>query len=61
MHLAKEREVAELLGIPATVTQAALFPVAYTIGTDFRPAARPPAETITFWNTWGENRCSPTP
>ncbi len=55
MHLAKEREVAELLGIPATVTQAALFPVAYTIGTDFRPAARPPAETVTFWNSWGES------
>ena len=55
IHLAKEREVAELLGIPATVTQAALFPVAYTIGTDFLPAARPPAETITFWNTWGEH------
>ena len=54
MHLAKEREVAELLGIPATVTQAALFPVAYTIGTDFRPAARPPAETITYWDTWGQ-------
>jgi nitroreductase len=53
MHLAKEREVAELLGIPAAVTQAALFPVAYTIGTDFRPASRPPAETITFWDTWG--------
>jgi nitroreductase len=52
MHLFKEKEVAELLGIPATVTQAALFPVAYTIGTDFRPAKRPPAETITFWNTW---------
>jgi nitroreductase len=55
MHLAKEREVAELLGIPSTVTQAALFPVAYTIGTDFRPAARPPAETITFWDEWGED------
>ncbi len=55
MHLAKEREVAEVLGIPDAVMQAALFPVAYTIGTDFRPAARPPAETITFWNTWGEN------
>jgi nitroreductase len=52
MHLFKEQEVAELLGIPPTVTQAALFPVAYTIGTDFRPAARPPAETITFWNSW---------
>jgi hypothetical protein len=47
--------VGEVLGIPDTVTQAALFPVAYTIGTDFRPAARRPAETITFWNTWGEN------
>jgi nitroreductase len=54
MHLAKEREVGELLGIPATAMQAALFPVAYTIGTDFRPAARPPAETVTFWNTWGD-------
>ena len=52
MHLAKEREVAELLGIPATVTQAALFPVAYTIGTDFRPASRPSAETVTYWDTW---------
>jgi len=55
MHLAKEREVAQLLGIPDTVTQAALFPVAYTIGTDFRPAARPAAETITFWDSWGES------
>ena len=55
MHLAKEQEVAELLGIPDTVTQAALFPVAYTIGTEFRPAERPPAETITFWDSWGES------
>jgi nitroreductase len=54
MHLFKEQEVAELLGIPPTVTQAALFPVAYTIGTDFRPAARPSAETVTSWNTWGQ-------
>jgi nitroreductase len=53
MHLAKEREVAELLGIPDTVTQAALFPVAYTIGTDFKPASRPAAETVTFWDVWG--------
>ena len=54
LHLARERDVAELLGIPDTVTQAALFPVAYTVGTDFRPASRPPAETVTSWNTWGE-------
>lgn len=55
MHLAKEREVAELLGIPPSVTQAALFPVAYTIGSDFRPAARPSAESITCWDTWDES------
>ncbi|MEZ0352562.1 nitroreductase family protein [Mycobacterium sp. pR1184] len=55
MHLFKEKEVAELLGIPPTVTQAALFPVAYTIGTDFRPAARPPAESITYWDGWTDS------
>jgi nitroreductase len=54
LHLAKEQEVAELLGIPPTVTQAALFPVAYTLGTDFSPAVRPPAESVTFWDRWGE-------
>ena len=54
MHLAKEKEVAEVLGIPDTVTQAALFPVAYTIGTDFRPATRPPAETSHLSGTAGE-------
>jgi hypothetical protein len=30
--------------------------VAYTIGTDFRPADRPPPETITFWDEWGASR-----
>jgi nitroreductase len=54
LHLAKESEVAELLGIPATVTQVALLPVAYTIGRDFKPASRAPVETVTFWNTWSE-------
>ncbi|WP_020577597.1 nitroreductase family protein [Actinopolymorpha alba] len=53
-HLAYEREAAELLGIPDSVTQAAMLPVAYTIGTDFRPAKRRPVEEITYWNTWGD-------
>jgi len=53
-HLAYEREAAEILGIPDDVTQAALLPVAYTKGTDFKPAARPPVEEITYWNRWGE-------
>jgi nitroreductase len=35
IHLYKEREMAELLGIPYdSVTQAGLFPVAYTVGTE---------------------------
>jgi nitroreductase len=52
LHLAFEREAADVLGIPETVTQAALIPVAYTIGTDFKPAARRPVEEITYWNGW---------
>ncbi len=53
-HLAHEQETAELLDIPEGVTQAALLPVAYTIGTDFRPAKRRPVQEITFWNRWGD-------
>jgi nitroreductase len=52
LHLLKEEEVAKLLQIPEHVTQACLLPVAYTIGTVFKPAARPPAEQIIHWNGW---------
>ncbi|MDQ1436929.1 MAG: hypothetical protein QOK43_558 [Acidimicrobiaceae bacterium] len=53
LHLAFEREAAEILGIPYDkVTQAALIPVAFTKGTDFKAAQRVPAETITHWNQW---------
>src|SRR5436305_2114970 len=52
-HLWDERGAATLLGIPESVTQVAMFPVAYTIGTDFKRAARPPAATVTFWEAWG--------
>jgi nitroreductase len=55
LHLAYEREVAELLGIPANVTQVALLPVAYTIGQDFKPAARPPMQRLASWNRYGES------
>ncbi|MCU0268269.1 MAG: nitroreductase family protein [Acidimicrobiales bacterium] len=52
LHLAFEREAAELLGIPDDVTQAALIPVAHTLGADFKPAKRGPVEHITYWNRW---------
>jgi nitroreductase len=48
-----EQQAAEVLGIPFdTVTQAGLFPIAYTIGTDFKPAKRLPLEPILHWNQW---------
>ena len=48
-----EERAAELLGIPFdTVTQAGLFPIAYTIGTDFKPARRLPLDPVLHWNHW---------
>ena len=32
--------------------QVALIPVAYTIGTEFRPARRKPLETMVHWDAW---------
>ena len=53
LHLIHEQEAAELLGIPyKEVTQVALLPVAYTVGTDFKPALRGPVERITYRNRW---------
>lgn len=52
IHLFKESEAAELLGIPDTVSQAGLIPIGYYTGDDFKPAKRRPAEEITYWNTW---------
>ena len=52
IHLGKEKEAAELLGIPDHMSQAGLLPVAYTKGTDFKPAVRPPVEEITYLDTY---------
>ena len=52
LHLPFEREAADLLGLPDNVMQVALLPVAYTRGTDFKRAERPPVSTITHWNGW---------
>jgi nitroreductase len=53
LHLTYEKEVAELLGIPYEhFMQVALIPVAYTKGTDFKPAYRPPVSTVMHFDTW---------
>lgn len=52
IHLFREHDAAELLGIPDTVSQAGLIPIGYHTGDDFKPAKRRPAEEITYWNAW---------
>lgn len=53
LHLRYEREVAELLGIPyERCTQAALIPVAFYTGEDFKAAERIPLEGIVHWDSW---------
>ena len=53
-HLVHEAQVAEILGIPPTVTQIALLPVAFYTGDSFSPAPRRPAHEITYANRWKE-------
>ena len=53
MHLGKSKEIAELLGIPEGVSQVVLLPVAWTIGTDFKPATRRPVSEVVWFDRWG--------
>jgi nitroreductase len=53
VHLMMEQQVADILGIPFdTVQQVCLSPLAYTKGTDFKAAARPPVDSIIHWDGW---------
>lgn len=53
LHLKYEQEAAQVLGIPyEKIMQVALIPVAYTLGTDFKPAPRIPLESIVHWEQW---------
>jgi len=53
-------DLAGILEIPEGVTTVVTFPVAYTIGTDFRPAARRSASEITYFERWGYTRERPS-
>jgi nitroreductase len=53
IHLMFEKEAAGVLGIPEHVTQAALLPVAYFTGDDFKPARRLPLDRVVSWEAWG--------
>ena len=57
LHLGFEAEAAALLGIPDTVTQLALVPVAYYTGDDFKAADRRP---VTRSSTGTPGAAAPT-
>lgn len=53
MTCRKEAEVAAVVGVDHTrYTHAGMFPIAYTIGTDFKAAARTDLSTVMHWNEW---------
>ena len=53
LSLLREREVADVLGVPYDKwMQVGLFPIAHTIGTDFRPTPRRPATDVSTWNSF---------
>jgi nitroreductase len=50
IHLMMEKEVADIVEIPfESVQQVCLSPVAFTMGTDFKPAVRPDPDTVIDW------------
>jgi nitroreductase len=53
LHLPYEKEAAEILGIPYDkVTQCGLSPLAYTVGTDFKPGPRLESDKLVRWDSW---------
>jgi nitroreductase len=56
LHLPYEQETAQLLGLPPTLTQAVLLPVAYFSGDDFKPAKRAPVSEHMHWNGWEQSQ-----
>lgn len=53
LHLPFEREAAEILGMPFDdVTQCGLSPLAYSVGTDFKPGPRVDSGKLVRFDTW---------
>jgi nitroreductase len=53
LHLGRERDAAEILGIPfERVQQVALITVGYSLGTDFKPGRRVALERVVRYERW---------
>ena len=52
LHLAYEKEAADILGLPSNIRQGVLIPTAYYTGETFRPAPRRPVQEVMHLNHW---------
>lgn len=52
VHLQREADVAEILGLPDGVHQGALLPTAYYTGETFKPARRQPLDEVLHLDRW---------
>jgi nitroreductase len=52
LHQGREREVAELHGMPSNVHQAALVPTAFYPAETFKPVPREPLDTVPQIDKW---------
>jgi nitroreductase len=52
LHMRYEKEISELLGMPADIRQGVLIPTAYYIGDTFKPAPRQPLDSVLHINAW---------
>lgn len=51
----RQREVADVLGMPESVVNTVMLPVGYTKDAKLRRAERLPASQVTYWDTWGRS------
>lgn len=52
LHLRYEAEIADLLGLPDDIRQAALIPTAFFTGETFKPAPRHPLDEVLHLDRW---------
>ncbi|MEM7099924.1 MAG: nitroreductase family protein [Pseudomonadota bacterium] len=50
---ARQQEVRDVLNMPSETLQTVMLPVAYTKGANLKRADRLPAQSVTYFNGWG--------
>jgi nitroreductase len=59
LHRRRERDVANVLGLPPDARPIALIPMGYPTSGRFHTPRRPPVETVAHWERWGVLRARP--